>query len=237
LGTAVQARVEQCWLKLNTLWEQKRITAAVLEPLRGQNVIPNCRWVLGQASGRFIPDRVELAALFTGLDDYLLPENIGFAPVLMVVGVRPLTQAVQHHIIYPGTAVADSEIQVHIHNRRPLIERLLKAETGPHQTTFLDNLHVVKVSHLQTQYRLPIGDDILSTAQEVVSVKLDLEAGILYITAELPRPPWTAVARELALAIKQDRAVGGLAIGIKESLSAATTADASQLLDELGYPG
>ncbi|MEJ2747871.1 MAG: hypothetical protein P8183_08170 [Anaerolineae bacterium] len=236
LDTAVQTRVEQCWLKLNTLWEQKQITSDTLESLRGQNVIPNRRWVLAQPDHRFISDQAELAALFTGLDDYLLPEDVGFASVMMVVGVRPLTQVVQHRIIYPGTAVADTEMESRIHNRRPLIERLLKSEAGSHQIAFLNNLHVAQVSRLQTQYRLPIGDVTLTTAPEVVSVKLDIEAGVLYITTDLPHFPWTAVARELAQAIKQDRAVGGLAIGIKESLSAVTTADASQLLDELGYP-
>ncbi len=229
-------RVEQCWLRLNTLWEQNQITPAALEPLCGQKVIPNRRRVLGLPAQRFIADQAALAALFTDLDDYLLPADLGFESVMMVVGVRPLSQAVQHHIIFAGTAVPDADMQTRIHNRRPLIERLLKAEAGPHQIAFLNNLRVVNVSHLQTQLRLPVGDAMLTTAPEAVSVKLDVDGGILYVAAAQSRLVWTAVARELARAIKQGRAVGGLALGIKEVLAGDTAADAAQILDELGYP-
>ena len=230
------AQIEQCWLRLNTLWEQKQIAPATLEPLRGQPVIPNRHHVLGQPTHRFIADRPELAALFTGLDEYLLPADASFTPVMTLVGVRPLSQAVQHHIIHPETAVPDLDMQARIHNRLPLIKRLLKAETTVNEAAFLDNLRVVKVSHLQTQVRLSIGDAMLATVPETARVKLAADAGILYVAADRPRPPWAAVARELALAIKQNRPSGGLAIGIKEVLAAATLTDASQILDELGYP-
>jgi hypothetical protein len=45
---------------------------------------------------------------------------------------------------------------------------------------------------------------------------------------------WTAVARELALALKGAGAIGGLALGLKEVLTASTFAEAKQVLDELG---
>ena len=127
-------------------------------------------------------------------------------------------------------------MQARIRRRRPLIERLLKAEAGSYQIAFLDNLRVVRAFHLQTQVRLLVGDAALMTEPETASVKLDGKAGILYLAAAASDLPWTAVARELALAIQQDRVIGGLAIGIKELLAADTEADAAQLLDELGYP-
>ncbi|MCP4428035.1 MAG: hypothetical protein GY803_26415 [Chloroflexi bacterium] len=239
LDTAVRNRVEQCWLRLNDLREQNQIAPETLEPLRDQKVVPNRRAILAEPTHRFIADQTELAASFAGLDDYLLPGDAGFAPVALIVGVRPLSQAVQLHILGAETAVPDEKLQTRIRDRRPVIERLLKVETtaspAADQTAFLDGLRVMKTPHLQTQYRLPVGDVMLTAVPETASVKLDVAAGILYIAADSERSPWTAVARELAQAIQQGPG-GGLAIGIKEALTTATLIEANQILDELGYP-
>jgi hypothetical protein len=45
---------------------------------------------------------------------------------------------------------------------------------------------------------------------------------------------WTAVARELALTFKGTSAIGGLALGLKELLTATSFAEARQVLDDLG---
>ena len=67
-------------------------------------------------------------------------------------------------------------------------------------------------------------------------MKLDSSANVLYVPDASDNFPWTAVARELALAINPGQPVGGLAMGIREVLTAVTFADAAQILDELGYP-
>jgi hypothetical protein len=138
--------------------------------------------------------------------------------------------------------VAYPALQKRIANRRPLIERLRQAETRSNGAAllmdFLDNLRVVKLPHLQIHYRLQLGAKSVATKPETMTAKLIPNTNTLYVASDLPgtEPPWPAVARELALAIKQDRAVGALAIGIKEVLAAETFEAAAQILDELGYP-
>ena len=67
---------------------------------------------------------------------------------------------------------------------------------------------------------------------ETVAVKYDQASNIIYIEEKFS---WVAVARELAVFIKQNQAAGGLAIGIKEVLAANTFGSASRILDDLGY--
>ena len=154
-----------------------------------------------------------------------------------MLGVRPLSQAIELQINIAKDTAAAVEIQKRIANRRPLIERLLQAEDLTGQTTrFLDKLRVVKTTQIDVQYRLSIGDKTLLTPPETVAVKLDSRVNVLYVPVAPANFPWTAVARELALAIKPGPVSGGLALGIREVLTAVTFAAAAQILDELGYP-
>jgi hypothetical protein len=87
---------------------------------------------------------------------------------------------------------------------------------------------------LRIQAQLRLGTQIRMAEPESVSAKwLD---GVLYLDSEKQPIPWTAVARELAKAVAPGRNVVGLALGIKEVLAADSTAGATAVLDELGYP-
>jgi hypothetical protein len=181
----------------------------------------------------FQADQPDLAAQLAGIADYLLPSVAGLEEITAVLGVRPLSQAITLQITTAKNATADKEIQKRITSRRALIDRLLQTETRPDPvTTFLDKLRVVKTTQIHIQYRLTIGDKTLRTPPEAVAVKLDSRANVLYMSADFS---WTAVARELALSIKPGQPVGGLAMGIREVLTAVTPAAAAQTLDELGY--
>ena len=240
LNAATKDMVRRCWLKLNDLFDQGAITSETLAPLSGQKVVPDSRQVLTQPNHLFFADRVDLAALFTAVADHILPSDLDWGRVLHVVGVRPLSQAAQLQLVEPVTTTADPNIQEHITSRRDLILRVLKAdptvELAALSTSILDNLRVMKAANLQIRYWLPIGGEVVTTEPETVAIKLVVDARVLYVTYEGELYPWTAVARELAMAIKKTQPIGGLAVGIKEVLAADTIDHASQTLDELGYP-
>ena len=248
LDASSEATVRQRWQRLNTLLEEGQTTARALAPLQGQKVIPNRRHVLTRPDHLFLADRADLAAQFMELEDYLLAPEEELAPVMSAVGVRPLSQAVQLQIVAAAGAIPEPAVQERIANRRSLIERLLQAETtanyGALNTTFLDKLRVLKVPQLRIRYRLTAGAKSLETKPETVAVKLLSVspeqlgvngASVLYLSDSQEGVPWAAVARELAMGIKGDGAIGGLAIGIREVLAAETFAAAEQVLDELGY--
>ena len=237
LNAPTQAIVRQCLLRLNTDLTEGKIEPQALAPLHNLNVIPNRRHILTEPAHLFQADQPDLAAQFAEIESYLLSSDDDLTEVTAVLGVRPLSQAIELQINIAKNAAAAVEIQKRIISRRPLIERLLQAEDLTGQSTaLLDKLRVVKTTQIDVQYRLSIGDKTLLTPPETVAVKLDSHVNVLYVPVAPANFPWTAVARELALAIKPGQAVGGLAMGIREVLTAVTFAAAAQILDELGYP-
>jgi hypothetical protein len=235
LDMPTQAIVRQCLLHLNMGLFQGKIKLPALAPLPNLAVIPNQRHVLMEPAHLFQADQPDLAVQLVGIEAYLLPPDDDLKEITAVLGVRPLSQAVELQIIAAKNTAAP-ELQKRIAARRPLIERLLQAEGLAGQSAaFLDKLRVVKTAQLHVRYRLVIGDKTLLTPPEAVSVKLDRKANVLYVPELEEDFPWTAVARELALTLKPGQPVGGLAMGIREVLTAVTAAKAAQILDELGY--
>jgi hypothetical protein len=224
-----QMIVTQAWHRLKELFDQGAITAETLQPLQDKPVIPNRREGLRRPNQLFLIDRPDLAAQFAGLDSYLLPEA-EWAELTAVIGVQPLSQAVQLVLVDGETAVPDTVTQAQITDRRPLIERLLRAEGLPPKADLFDKLRVVQLPQPHIQYQLSVGAKKLTTNSEPVTVKL---VGETLVLAQEDWS-WTAVARELALALKGAGAIGGLALGLKEVLTASTFAEAKQVLDELG---
>jgi hypothetical protein len=229
LDTAAQTRAAQCWQKLN----DRPLPADIISLLRGQPVMPNRRHILTRPDHLFWPDQAEISGKFTGLDEYLLPETLWGAAVA-AVGVRPLSAAVQRHLIHPTTMVEDPTLAAHIAGRRPLLERLLPPAEGDDPAAFLDSLRVWKTPSLQIEYRLPIGDEYLSTAPETAAARLDSKTNRLLVVETAGERPWPVIARELALTLTAGGPVGMLALGLKEILAAETYESAAQVLAELG---
>jgi hypothetical protein len=235
LDGPTQAIVHHCLLHLNAGLAQGKIKPQTLAPLRSLPIIPNPRRLLLEPTYLFQADQPDLAAQLVGIEAYLLPQDDDLAQVWTVLGVRPLSQAIELQIV-TGQKSVSPELQKRIAGRRSLIDRLLQTEgLATQSAAFLSKLRVVKTAHLQVQYRLFVGDKTLLTAPEAAIVKLDGRANVLYVPESEADFPWTAVARELALAVKPGQPVGGLAIGIREVLTAVTFAAAAQILDDLGY--
>jgi hypothetical protein len=230
---ATLARVAQSWQKLNE--QDSPLTEEAADLLRVQPVMPNRHHSLTRPDHLFWLDQAELALKLTDPDAYLLPEAL-WGRAVAAAGVRPLSAALQLQLIYPANAVADAALVERLEQRRPLIERLLSTADGGkaavEATAFLDSLRVWRTLRLQVQYRLPLGDDeAVTTTPEAAAVKLDVRTNSLVVTECEPAQLWTAVARELALALSGG---GLLALGLKEVLAAESYTAAAQALTELG---
>ena len=219
----------------------------MLRPLQNQPVIPNNQGVLTAPARLFLADRPELAARFRALPDPAAQAGVvelsaKMAGITAVIGLRPLSQAATLVVDTGGPAAPDTALRDHIRQRRPLISRLLYAEApaeAPAEATaeanWLDKLQVIRAAWVQVHYHLALGPaEALSTAPEEVTAKWVGETAVLYVTYAGNAVPWTAVARELAQALKPGRAIG-LTLGLKEILAAPTFAAAAQILTELGY--
>jgi hypothetical protein len=98
----------------------------------------------------------------------------------------------------------------------------------------LQKLKVMTLPDLRIQAQLRLGAQIKVAEPESVSAKWI--HGVLYLDREKQPIPWTAVARELAKAVAPGLNVVSLALGIKEVLATESIAEATAMLDELGYP-
>jgi hypothetical protein len=263
LDAATLQRVLALWQPLAELPPDAATTVEMLRPLQNQPVIPNNQGVLTAPARLFLADRPELAARFRALPDPAAQAGVvalsaKMAGITAVIGLRPLSQAATLVVDTGGPAAPDAALRDHIRQRRPLISRLLYAEAkaeataeakaeataevtaeataeAPAEANWLDKLQVIRAAWVQVHYHLALGPaEALSTAPEEVTAKWVGETAVLYVTYAGNAVPWTAVARELAQALKPGRAIG-LALGLKEILAAPTFAAAAQILTELGY--
>ncbi len=236
LDEPAQQQVQQCLRQLNNMLAEKTISRLDVSSLKGKKVFPNRTGHLVEPSRLFWGDQVELVERFSDLDEHLLIETDGVGEITAVLNTKSLSQAAKLQVVDAIDAVEAMSIQQRIVRRRLLIDRLLQAETvpgsRPFNTAFLENVRVLKLPEVNIQYWLTVNGRTLKTEPEAVSVKFDTAIDVLYVEES---PAWASIARELAIAIKGNQAVGGLAIGIKEVLAANTFGTASRVLDELGY--
>lgn len=232
--------VRRAWQELDTRLQAGEIGPEALAPLREQPVVLDREGRLQRPDALFFMDSAEHEALFPAVAEQLLSPDGEAAAALAAAGVRPLSQAAQLQVAEAVDLREDEALQERIVRRQPLLRRVLAAEGGPDlerwRPELLDTLRVLRAGRLTVQYRLAVGDELLASKPEAVAAHLDPEANTLYVSYEAQHAPWPAIARELALAIKQERVAGGLAIAIREVLAAPSAKEAGEMLDELGYP-
>jgi predicted oxidoreductase (fatty acid repression mutant protein) len=108
-------------------------------------------------------------------------------------------------------------------------------QSGLPPTDWLDGLTVWRTASLRIERRLSVGEKSLVAPLETAVAKLDRQTNRLLVLLDAADERlWTAVARELALALSGGGPAGMLALGVKEALAAASYAAAAQVLTELG---
>jgi hypothetical protein len=237
LAPALAGRVWAIWGRLAALLASGEIGPKALAPLRGREVITDREAVLRRPDQLAIADDEELAQRFAAAAGRLLAPGPELAPVLAAAGVRPLSAMAYARLTSSPDAGRLPGVEQRLSARRSLIRRLIQSEMGRGVgtgTAWFDELQVWRASSLRLAFHLSLGEEQLNSAAEPVDMWLDRTAGRLYLAGtELP---WLALARELALALRPGPPAGSLAVAIRDVLAAPTANEASNLLDELGYP-
>lgn len=234
--------VMRCWQGLSSALEAERLSTDELAGLQGTKVVVDRRAMLNLPENMFFEDRPGLAAKFHGfLDNSVIARPQGAWPAMAEVGVRLLlSQAVRVRLLECKEAIPDDALATRVAQRRPLLARVIEAERASSGEALNGNalaaLQYERAQEVKIQYTIEAFRQSHSTEPEMVPALLLSESNTLVAVQMNGRPPWAAIARELAYAIKPTGEVGGLAGGIKEALEGESLELAERTLDELGYP-
>lgn len=238
------ARLRQSWQHLDALHSQERLAPEQLAQLAAARSLPNRNLTPCHPAHLYLVDQPETLVPFDlagkALDKYLLHPSLPPTPLLFAAGVRPLHEALYQDIVGEQPPSPAPHIEQRLQERLPLMTRLL--HDAPSQSAAHDHLQslrrlrIFQLPHLQTQMRLDLGHDTFTTAPQPQLAVYIARSNALYVDAAEQTTLWSAIARELAAIITPPTPSPGLALGIRELLTAASNEQAAAILDELGYP-
>lgn len=233
-----------CWLRLDALFGADRLPPAQLARLRTQRSLPNRRRTMRQPGDLFYSAQAEDIARFNAaaedLNGALLHEATAYTPLVAAAGVRPLAAAIQQDIAGDGPASPAADIEQRVAERLSLIARLLhenrRAEIEHDPFLPLRTVRFQRLASLRLQPTLKLDGHTFRAEPLHPVAAYSSRDHTIYFDARQQPPPWPAIARELGGLISPAMPSAGLALGIREVLSAAAYEDAAAILDELGYP-
>jgi hypothetical protein len=234
MPAVTQTSVITCWQALDQASPE-----ADLAMLDNLPVLPNEQGELKRPDQIFVNEQPQLVAKFEGaLTPYLLHPALAELAIMAQMGVRPISGQMTPDIATVGEPTPAVAIESLLQERWGLLARVVAAENDATLTLArLEGLRVVWVAGIVVGWRVVVdGKVFVSVGEGEMPAKYHPTAHTLYLTQPTPRPPWIAIARELAAALQPNKPNRTLLTGFKDVLSADTTTHAHQILNELGYP-
>jgi len=232
--------VMHCWKLIEDGLSKGALDKSRLPALTTRKTVPDDRRILERPDQVFFDDRPGLAPKFQNLIQHnVIVRPVGAWHGMEAAGVKPLSRAVQSSLVECEDAADASDLAKRLQERRVLIARVIDAhriDETRKSLELLDRLIFERASDLQVTYTLRAFNQVRTTQPEAVLVYYDSDQLTLYFRNDIP-PPWAAIARELAFAVVPNLEPGAISSGLKEVLSAVSFEEASEILDELGYPG
>ncbi|MBE0669056.1 MAG: DUF3883 domain-containing protein [Anaerolineales bacterium] len=228
-----------CWRLLDGALDQEDCRNEIAS-LRGIHCVPNVVRLLNPPEWMFFENRAGLADKFGDfLAGNVIPRPLGAARAMSAAGVRSLGAAVQVQLLECEDPIEDVEVASLVRCRRNELGRVLDTQIpGNNVGAVLDRLRDIKfesASILMVRYQLRAFDKMLESYPETAPAIYQPEERRL-IVIRRDSIPWSALARELAIALLPEEDPGRIAAGLKEVLIATSAAEAACALDELGYP-
>ncbi len=229
----------ECWRRLSRALITENLTPSDLADLRQEKVVQNARRVLTRPDRIYFEDRAGLSAKFGRfLEGNVIPRLQEAWPAMRAAGVQDLGTAVTAVLVEAEQAIEDPTITSRLRERRRELARVFAAQTDHDSSVgILDriaDLSCLSVLDLKVQWVLKAFDREISSEVEAVAAHFHREEFCLYFVPSESQLPWSAIARELALAACPETEPGALAPGIKEVLSAPSLDEARRALDALG---
>jgi hypothetical protein len=243
LDDEAHAVLMTCWRTLEIALNGGNELTDKIIALRKIKCIPNSIKILNPPEWMFFENRAGLAAKFGDfLKGNVIPRPLGAGAAMGVAGVRPLGSAVEVHLLECTDPKDDAPMAERILQRRNQFGRVLESQLpGAEAVTALQRLEKLQCessSSLLIRYHLNAFNRVQQSKPEAVPALYQRDTEHLFFTRNNGRvSSWSAIARELAIALFPEEDPGRIAAGLKEVLAADSVAAACATLDELGFAG
>ena len=234
--------VIQCWFMLSDAIEKEEFNAESLRSmLREVSCVPTKQARLHRPSWMFFEDRPGLADKFPGiLDQNCIPRTERAWVAMKAAGVRRISEVVQGYVAACENPREGDGVTELVSGRFDLINTILDgADVTAHEkdgTSTLNGIRFIQVDQLKVRWRLRAFDrEWPDTPPESASAHWDSEEQVIFFAnREDGTAPWSAIARELTLALAPGENPASIAPGLKSVLEAGSASDAEAQLSELG---
>jgi len=240
LDDEARAVLMACWQLLEDALQKGPALAEKIRELRSFKCVPNEDSILNPPEWMFFENRAGLAKKFEGfLSKNVIARPLGAAHVLQMAGVRPLGSAVQIELLECDDPVEDRQMRDRFHQRREQIGRVLESQTNGAETMAalaqLEDFRCRVAAALVLRFRLRAFNRELTSHPEDVPALYDPQQHTLFYSKSDGHLPWSAIARELSIALFPDEDPGRFAPGLKEVLAPESAVEAGKTLDDLGF--
>ena len=234
--------VHRCWIMLSEALERENLAAGTLKKRLGNvRCTPTNQGFLQRPSWMFFEDRPGLADKFPGeLNHNCIPRTERVWKAMGAAGIKSLSEVVLAYVEDCVNPHEDNDIPERISGRLNLIRTILEGPTGSAKeedlSSILDNMRFIHADHLTVRWRLLAFDkEWPDSPPEAALAHWDsAEKAVFFTNRSDGTPPWSAIARELTLALAPGDKPASISPGLKSILEADTTGDAVEQLNELG---
>ena len=221
--------VRQCWVMLSEALEEGEVDdGSIRAALNEIDCVPNIRDVLQPPAWTYFEDRPGLADKFTLLRHNVIVREERVWLAMAAAGVSPVSEAVQGFVQEAVNQQEDERLKRRVMERVDLIRTISNDAVQP------DGIRFIRADQLKVNWRLEAFKRTETTQVESALAHLEKFEGAIYFTLEGDNHPWSAIARELTLAIAPGAEVSSIAPGIRIILEANSLGDAVREFNELG---
>ena len=234
--------VIRCWFMLSDALEREELDAGLLNKrLRDVRCVPTKQSRLHPPSWMFFEDRSGLADKFPDqLDQNCIPRTERAWVAMKAAGVRPVSEVVQGYVAECINPREEHGISERVSGRADLIRTILEGAANTAQeedrTSILDSMRFIQADELTVRWRLrAFNREWPESPPESASAHWDSEEEVVFFANRQDgTTPWSAIARELTLALAPSENPVSISPGLKSVLEASTSSDAGAQLSELG---
>ena len=230
--------VVHCWTILSRSLEENEIQKETIKKwLEDMKTIPDPRQILVAPKNIFLEDRPELGRKFQLIRNNLIELIQGAWLAMEAAGAQRLSRVVQVELVQCENQREDPVVEKIVEERLRLIHRIVEANKAKGlkgiDLTRLNDLQIKQADSILIKLSIRAFGKIESMTETVEAIQMN---GNLYFSTSNRKTPWNAIAREMSRLLYPESDLPNLGLELKEVLSAETFLEASQTLDQLGYP-